>query len=919
MENSNKKLDKNNIENILSLSPMQEGILYYYLLNKKSDYYLEQLQIKVTGKIDPVIFEKSWNIVAKTNEMLRTVFRWENLSNPIQVVLKSQKVKVSIHDISKCEDVEIAVNAIIEKDRKNMFDLTEVPFRVTLCKLDDTSYMILVTNHHILYDGWSNGIILKEFFETYNALVTQKAVVIPNKTKYREYIKWIGSNDKNAQREYWKRYLSDYKPKLILERSSPEDAVSESNISCFMIDIPKDLVDSARNFAKSNDITLAALLYSAWGIVLLHYCNENDVVFGTTVSVRPENISGISSVVGLCINTIPLRVKADGNEIVLDFLKKINKSLQERKEYEAAPLTDIMACNGISRDEKLFQSIFVIENYPISSDIFDQNNVLKVEAFSHYGRSSFDITVIAKTFDKNINLEVQYNNLIFDAFIAERMAKHFEVVLEEIIIKHKNKLCSLNILSHNEKDEILFKFNNTECNFEADICIHEYFEKRVAENPEKIAVIQGTRTITYYELNEKANKLARLISRKKNIMPDTAIGIMVYPSIEMIIGIMAILKAGGAYVPLDPDNPPDRNAFILQDSCASMLLTSSDFAQIEFWDGDTLFVDGELTGESGQNLEKTSSPGNLAYIIYTSGSTGYPKGVMIEHRSVVNILTDLEKRFPVEENDTFLLKTTYTFDVSVTEIMGWFVGRGRLAVLEKGDERDPARIIDAVKTYNVTHMNIVPSMFRYLLEYIYQKTSSIKRLSSLKYIFSAGEALKADLVEKFNSLNTNISLVNLYGPTESTIYATAYSLKDFKGGTIVPIGKPMSNLHAYILDKHNRLQPVGVPGELCLSGAGISRGYVNREQLTREKFISNPYRKEIEKKSELLFGYSYDKIYKTGDLVRWMPDGNIEYLGRNDFQIKIRGFRIELEEIENKLLSYEKINEAVVIPKTDTC
>ncbi|BCJ96174.1 hypothetical protein acsn021_37430 [Anaerocolumna cellulosilytica] len=915
MGKSNEKLNKNNIENILSLSPMQEGMLFYYLLNKELDCYMEQLQIEVTGKMNVELFEKAWNIVVQTNEVLRTVFRWENLSKPIQVVLKSHKVKVLFKDISEYQNLENAVIDIVEMDRKELFDLIEVPFRITLCKLNDSSHRVIITNHHILYDGWSNGIIMKEFFETYNALVNQKSVVPVLKTKFHEYIKWIGNINKNEQRDYWKEYLKDFEPKKIWERSISKEGMDNKKISSYMFDFTAELVNTVNNFARFNDITIASFLYSAWGVLLLQYGNENDVTFGTTVSVRPSDISGIENVVGLCINTVPLRMKADGSENILDFLSKINSSLQERKEYEVTPLTDIMTFKGIKSGDELFQSIFVIENYPLSSSIFNQDGILNVESFTNFGRSHYDITVIAKTFDNIISLEIQYNSFLFKESFVEKMAKHYKIIFEELIAKSGNTLSSLNMLSQREKDEILLEFNNTECNFESGICVHEYFEKRVVEHPDKIAVIDGTRAFTYHELNERANQLARLILRKNSITPDTSIGIITFPSMEMIIGILAVLKAGGAYVPIDPGSPADRNAYILQDSDATMLLISSDITKIDYWDGDVLYIDGEVTGESGQNLGRTSAANNLAYIIYTSGSTGHPKGVMIEHKSVVNILLDLENRYPVLENDTYLLKTTYTFDVSVTEIMGWFMGRGRLAVLESGHEKDPIKIIDAIEAYNVTHINIVPSMFKYFLEYIEQNKKAVKRISSLKYIISAGEALPADLVNQFKKLHSNISLENLYGPTEATIYATHYSLKDFNGGAIVPIGKPMSNLHTYIVDRHNRLQPIGVPGELCLSGVGISRGYVNREQLTKEKFVSNLFIKELENKANISYDASYEKIYRTGDLARWMPDGNIEYLGRNDFQIKIRGFRIEIEEIEYKLFNYEKISAAIVTPQ----
>lgn len=921
VEVTTKKIDKKNIENILSLSPMQEGVLFHYLLNKKSNYYLEQLQIKVTGQLDIILFEKTWNIVAKNNEMLRTVFRWENFSNPIQVVLKSHNVNISLYDISEYVDIEGAANAIVEKDKNNIFILTEVPFRITLCKLRDNSHIILISNHHILYDGWSNGIILKEFFETYNALVNQKTVTPESKAKYRDYIRWLGKTDKDVQRKYWEDYLKNYESKAILEPSHSKNDSIEKEISVYTLDFPTQLINDVYNFTKSNDITLAALMYSAWGILLFQYCNEKDVAFGTTVSVRPDEISGISSIVGLCINTIPLRVMADANDVVLDVIKKINSSLLERKQYESTSLTDIIAYNGVSRDEELFQSIFVIENYPLNSSMFNEDNVLKVEKYAHFGKTNYDITVIAKTFDKNVSLEFQYNSLLFDKSIMgkmvkcyekkiiEKLAEHFENIIGEIVKNPKKSIDDLEILTEEEKRKLLIEFNSTKAEYPKNKIIHELFEEQVEKTPDNIAVVYKDKELTYKELNGKANQLARVL-REKGVGADKIVGIMLERSIEMIVGILGILKAGGAYLPIDPNYPESRIKYMLKDSGTNILLSIKEYITNDIYIGEVIELnDKTLYQGDNSNLEKVTNPDNLIYVMYTSGSTGKPKGVMIEHRSLVNRLKWMQKKYPLGEEDVILQKTPFTFDVSVWEMLWWGIEGAKVCFLVPEGEKDPTVIVDTISEKNITVMHFVPSMLTIFLKYlnIIKESSEIEKLVSLKQIFVSGEALTLFQENTFNKTlkQKNLTkLTNLYGPTETTIDVSYFDC--LKGAEFdkIPIGKPIDNIKLFIIDKQNKMQPIGVAGELCITGDGLARGYLNKPELTKEKFIDNPF--------------GEGKMYRTGDLARWLPDGNVEFLGRLDLQVKIRGNRIELGEIELKLLMNELVKEAVVVDREET-
>ncbi|MCP4153967.1 MAG: non-ribosomal peptide synthetase, partial [bacterium] len=466
------------------------------------------------------------------------------------------------------------------------------------------------------------------------------------------------------------------------------------------------------------------------------------------------------------------------------------------------------------------------------------------------------------------------------------------------------------------------------------------FEEQVQKTPDNVAIVGAKpeheaplpatsgeepydkrHTLTYSQLNEQANRLAgKLI--EKGVKPGNIVAIMVERSVEMMVGIFAILKAAGAYLPILPYHPAERITFMLKDSSATLMLTTAALAKKINVEKEIIYLE-RLKEEKREmkdigDIEELREPvsGNLqpatgiAYIIYTSGSTGTPKGVMVEHASVVNILTALQKAYPLRESDTYLLKTSYIFDVSVTEIFGWFLEGGRLALLERDGEKVPRGILAAIKSTSVTHINFVPSLFNLFLDTL--ETQPTVDLTPLKYIFLAGEELTTSAVERFKRLNTGIPLENIYGPTEATIYAARYSLTGWDGTGQVPIGKPMRNLGLYILDKYDNIQPVGVPGELCINGAGLARGYLNRPELTSEKFRKHKLQTTNSSSSPL----HNNHLYHTGDLARWRPDGNIEYLGRIDFQVKIRGFRIELGEICSQLMKHESVKEAVVIDRT---
>jgi fengycin family lipopeptide synthetase D len=994
------KLDKKNIENIAALTPLQEGMLFHYLKNPKNDDYFEQLSLDISGEIDMKSFEKAWNLVLETNEMLRTVFRWEKMKNPVQMALKTHRFKPRYYDLSGAAPGEKRkiIEKIKIKDRKKKFDLKEVPFRITLCKNEAGHHIMIISHHHILYDGWSSGIILKEFFNAYHDLVGNKKPGKLIKNTFKEFVKWLKDQEQKKQEKFWEHYLAgfDTSTGLPVKRARIKETRTPGNLK---IRLKKDTIDQLDRFIHSHKVTMSAVLYSTWGILLQKYNNTNDVIFGTTVSGRPHKIKGIEEMVGLFINTVPLRVLSHDRERIVDLLNRINKTLQVREEYERSSLVKIKKYSQLNPKDELFNSIVVIENYPLGITLTCGTGPLTVNSYSSFEMTHYDLTV-GIFLSGEIEVNFMYNSELFEEDVIRRISLHFSCVLEDILENPRKTLNQLELLSQEEKKQILVDFNDTKAEYPTGKTIHELFTEQAELTPHHTALVgvEGTRglaplqtqiSITYRELNKKSNQLAYLL-QAKGVKPDTIVGIMVERSLEMVIGIMAILKTNAAYLPIDPHYPRERVDFMLKDSNARIILKKSEIRNPK---SETNPNDSNSNDQSKRaevtvldfehlNFEFVSnfdirisnlSSSSLAYLLYTSGSTGKPKGVMVEHTSVVNILWTLQNQYPFGPSDTYLLKTAYVFDVSAAELFGWFLGGGRLAILEKGGEKDPEKILDTIEPLGVTHINFVPSMFNSFVEGL--NPGNIEKLSGLKFIFLAGEALLPELVNKFRRLNTQIVLENIYGPTEGTVYSSRYSLSHWNGRGSIPIGKPIRNTRLYILDKDSHLQPIGVPGELCIAGVGVARGYLNNPELTAERFLNSPRITRISTKKfnkKLLWGglnqwvsgsvgqlddsqaqsgnpltmmprphpetnenqhkrfaqhigsprrgapgRRRQKIYKTGDLARWLADGNIEFLGRLDHQVKIRGFRIEPGEIESQLLSHKEIKEAVVIARED--
>ncbi|MCP4153776.1 MAG: amino acid adenylation domain-containing protein, partial [bacterium] len=931
-----RQLNKKNIEDIVGLTPLQDGILFHYLKNPGSDLYFEQLSIRITSTIENHLFEKAWNFVVKSNEILRTQFRWEKVKTPLQITLKSQKLQPLHYDLSAREtnDRESLLEELKANDRKKQFHLETIPFRVTLCKLQTDIYEMIISNHHILYDGWSSGIILKEFFKSYNALSHNRLPEKTSKTPFKEYLKWIHSRDAGKQKKFWQEYLADSNTKgeLAIKTPAPitttagKKQTEERNCTgTYRLDFEREIWEKQERFTGQHKVTTASLLYSAWGVLLQRYNNNSEALFGTTVSGRSAKVRKIESMVGLFINTLPLRVNRIPAETGLNLIKRIETHLQNREAFESTPPSEIRDYSPLGNDKELFDTIMVIENYPLDKELIEKNSALSIDNYAISNRTHYDLTVEITLFDE-ITATFVYNKNRLQEQNVTNLATHFKRLVKEIITNPHQEISTAQMVSPQEKHQLLFKFNDTHLDFPGNKTIHGLFTEQTVKTPHRISVVgKGKNTgnknndqlqyITYRELKKQAGHLAHRL-REKGVAPGAIVALKLNRSIEMLIAVLGILEAGAAYLPIHPQYPAQRIRFILKDSNAALLLTTHSQSPEPEAIKKTLYIDEHKKSNAPDHAPRKSETPQRAespsYIIYTSGSTGKPKGVVIEHRAAVNTLLSLQKKYPLFEKDTYLFKTAFIFDVSVTELFGWYLGGGRLTVLEKDGERDPAVILKTIEKQGITHINFIPAMFGEFVEALNTKNKT--RLARLKYIFLAGEALQPGPVTKFRKLNTAIALENIYGPTETAIYATWYSLPQHDTSTpgktlSIPIGTPLPNIKLYITDQATNLQPVGVPGELWISGSGVARGYLNRPELTAKCFTKTGWQCPPEAPCS---GGIY---YKTGDLARWLPDGNVEFLGRIDCQVKVRGYRIELGEIEAHLTKHQHIVEAVVVVK----
>lgn len=570
-----KKLDKQNVEDMLPLTPLQEGMLFYYLNEPESELYFEQLSFRLEGDIRMDAFMEAWQFVVISNQMLRAVYRWQGIERPVQIVLKEMTPPIREYDFSNSsgENQQKLLDELKEKDRKERIDISDQPYRILCCKLGHDTCEMVFSSYHIIYDGWSNGIILREFLEAYSSICDGREPLRNSKTGYREYIRWIQGQDKSKQEKYWEEYLCGFDSKTLLptDYKKQKDAVEDKN---YMAELPEEMTEEIRICAREQNVTIATLLYTAWGILLQKYNNTSDVLFGTTLSGRTPEIKGIEDVVGLFINTLPLRIKSLGDESVTELLGRVELMLRDRAEFESASLTTVKTVSALDSKEELFDSIIVVENYPLGEVPDEITKKVNIKLTSIFEMTNYDLTLVISTFN-NIGLRFIYDEKIFKKETIIKLSDHFMNIIKGILKNPEKKLSEIEMMSEKEIQHILFDFNSLKMNYPRDCTIYKLFEAQVEKTPDNVAVTFDNASLTYRELNEKANKLARML-RSKGVMTEVIVAVMMERSLDLAVSLIAILKAGGAYLPIDPATPVDRVIYMMNDSAAKVLLTNSE-------------------------------------------------------------------------------------------------------------------------------------------------------------------------------------------------------------------------------------------------------------------------------------------------------------------------------------------------------
>lgn len=900
---------KKNIEDILPLTPMQESMLVQYIKDPNNSQYFEQLVMNLEGNIEIDSFVKAWRHVTITNEMLRTIFKWDKLEQPVQIILKEYEIPIRTFDLSEHQEElrENALQKIIENDLKEGINLRKAPIRITLCRFCDNKVTMIISNHHILYDGWSNGILLNEFLDAYNRLKRGNEPVNIVKCKYKEFIKWLKTQNKNSQKSFWQNYLRDFNTTTMLPVYKRKQSTSFTAAE-YEIALPKELENRISTFSKKNNITNAVVFYAAWAIFLQKYNDSEDVVFGTTISGRTHKVNGIQNMVGLFINTLPLRVNSFSSNDVFSLYKNISNSIQEREDYDSTFLTDIKQYSEINNNDTLFDSIIVVENYPIEKMFDSGDSELKLNSYSSNEQTNFDLTIAIMP-QAGLKIKFIYNTDLFKLENVHSIAKHFEKLLNEIIEKPNICIKDIDILTDDEKCKIIDGINNTKTDFGKETTLQQFLEIEAEKNPTSAAVKFDGIEMTYEELNRKANRLARFL-REKGVKSNTVVGLMIDRSFEMIVDIFGILKAGGTYLPIDAEFPADRIMDMIIDSKAMLLLTRENVINKTFETKiqlqkncleEIVFlekIEQKIDQYADTNLECINCSKDAAYIMYTSGSSGKPKGILTTHYNISRVVKNTNY-IDIKASDTLLQLSNYVFDGATFDIFGALLNGAKLVLTKKEVFLDIALLAKLIRDENVSVFFITTALFNTLIDF------DPLCLVNVRKVLFGGERVSLQHVKKALQVAGKDKLMHVYGPTETTVFATYYNINEIDDelGT-VPIGLPIANTKVYVLDKSKKLLPLGFPGELYISGDGVAKGYLDRSELEKERFIKNPFCED-------------EVFYKTGDLVRMLPDGNIEFLDRIDGQVKLRGFRIELGEIEARLLMNENIQKAIVVARND--
>jgi amino acid adenylation domain-containing protein len=902
----------------LALSFAQQRLWFFDQLEPGLPAYNIPAAVRLKGPLNLAALEQSLNEIVKRHESLRTTFGKVE-GRPTQVIAPTLTIKLPVVDLRKlpASERETEVRRLVTAEAQRPFDLSQGPLlRGTVLRLGDEEHVGLLTMHHIVSDGWSTGILVREVATLYIAFCaggSSPLHALP--IQYADFAhwqrQWLQGEVLETQIAYWKKQLAGVPALIDLPTDQPRPAVQTFRGAHQSLVLPKHLQEGFKALGRQEGVTQFMTLLAAFQVLLYRYTSQDDLIVGTPIANR--NRLETEGLIGFFVNALVLRTDLSGNPSFRELLRRVREVCLGAYGHQDLPFDRLVEELHVKRDlsrNPLFQVMFVLHHASLRTVELPGLTLSPVEGDSE--TAHFDLTLQILDTEQGLTAAFVYNTDLFEAGTIARMLGNFQTLLEAIVADPEQRLADLPLLTETERQQLLIKWNDTKTDNPQDLCIHQIFEAQAERTPDAIAVVFEAEQLTYAELNRRANQLAHHL-RTLGVGPEVLVAICVERSLEMIIGLLGILKAGGAFVPLDPAYPKERLAFMLKDAQVPALLTQKRLvAGLPEHDAKVICLDSDwetIARESGEDPGSSTLPENLAYVIYTSGSTGQPKGVLVSHGSIAGHCRNAQRYYELDSRDVVLQFASLSFDVSLEEILPTLIVGARLVIMGT-NVWPPAEFHRKISEFGLTVLNLPTAYWQELAREWAGVPELVPNIQPRLFIVG-GDTMLPEVLKLWQRTPVNsIRLLNAYGPTETTITATAFEIAPRPGENTtyqrVPIGRPLANRAIYILDQHGNPVPKGVHGHLHIGGAGLARGYLNRPELTAEKFIPDPFS-----------AAPGARMYQTGDLARWRPDGNIEFLGRADHQVKLRGFRIELGEIEAVLAQHPAVCEAVVLARED--
>ncbi len=903
------------VEDVYPLTPSQAGMLFHTLYAPGLQLYVNQYVFALRGSPDAAALRRAWQGAVERHPVLRTSFAWEGLDTPLQVVYRGAALPWEAHDWRALPREEQAERRTryLEADRERGFDLTAPPLlRVALLRTADDAWELVWSYHHLLFDGWSMGLILRDVFGFYEAELRGSGPSLPRSRLFRDYVAWLQRQELSEAEAFWRRTLEGFtaptplgidRPAAPLPDGEPELAASSGQVERRL---SATATSALLGFARAHRLTHSTLWQGAWGVLLSRYSGEEDVVFGATVSGREAGPRGMDAMVGLFINTLPVRLELRGEARVGQSLERLQAQQAEARRYDFSPFAQVQKWSEIPAGTPLLESVVVFENHPVWNEVGGGENGFRVEGWEHRSQGHYALTLTVLPGERTV-LRLEYDRQRIEAAAAERMAGHLETVLEGLAADPARRLSEVPLLRNEERARVL-ESGRAPAAALPGACIPELFTEQAARTPDAPAVVSAEGMLSFAGLERASGRIARRL-RARGVGPETVVAVLMEHSPEVVAVLLGVLRAGGVYLPLDPGAPAGRLGHVLRDARAALVLAQPGLeARLPSGEAAVLPIEPSWTNPGGEDAAPlpSLSPENAAYLIYTSGSTGTPKGVVVPHGAAASHLRHVARAYGHTPADRVLAFAALTFDQSIEDILAPLVAGASVAVREPA-VWTPAELAERVHALGITQMNLSTA---YWVQLVGDRPASRAVKEQVRVIVAGGEALTSAAVRAWDEVpGGSVRLVNGYGPTETVVTATVFDVSPGRSdgwGAGVPIGRPVGGRAAYVLDATGEPAPVGVPGELCIGGVEVARGYLGLPELTAVRFVPDAFGEE-----------PGGRLYRTGDRVRWLESGDLEFLARVDSQVKVRGFRIEPGEIEAALLGDARVREAAVVARED--